>query len=153
MKPELLANELRDMIRQTKDGRLNWNVEVDTTDAIPIEEKVHVQEEGRDWIVDECFTSFSCTYQKQEFCLITYEIVKKSGETVHSTNMAFLPPTFQRVFDLNLLVAHTIDLDRTLALCIHELWECIYNEHKNGNPKIRLKVTDAKESSQHARPA
>ena len=144
MKADTLAHEVNDMIKQTKGGHMKWNVEVHTTDGNPVEEKVHVQEDGKEWIVDECFTSFSCEYQRQDFCMITYEIVKTSGDKVKSTNMVFLPPAFQRVFDLNMLVSHAVDMNQNLAIVLHNLWELIWQQHKEENPNIILKITDGK---------
>lgn len=142
MRIQTLTNQLNEMIKQTKEGHLNWIVEMETTEANPEGEKARVLEEGREWMVDECFTSFSCHYQNQEFCLITYEIIKQSAGKVRTVNMAFLPPAFQRMFDLNRLIEHTVEMDQTLALTIHQLWELLMQQRKEGKPGVLVKISN-----------
>lgn len=145
MRPDILAKQIRDMTKQTMMGKMRWNVEIHTTDADT--DKVRVKEDGKEWVVDECFTSFACQYQNQDFCMITYEVIKTYEGQVRSNNMVFMPPAFQRVFDLNMLISHMVDMDQVLAANIHKLYEEIYQLHKKGDPKI---IWSVKGSAQNA---
>lgn len=142
MQTKTLIKQLNEMIKMTKEGHLNWIVEMETTEANPQEEKARVLEEGREWVVDECFTSFSCQYQNQQFCLITYEIIKQCAGKVRTVNMAFLPPAFQRMFDLNHLIEYTVEMDQTLALTIHQLWELLMQQKKEGKAGVLVKISN-----------
>lgn len=72
MKPEELLQTLMKMQKETKDGTLNWRLEVQTTEGN--EEKYTVEEDEKTWTVDECYVSYHCTYRGKEFCLISYEM-------------------------------------------------------------------------------
>ena len=53
-----LSHTLTELIRETKEGKIRWNVEVQTTEANDPAEKPVEQENGVDWTVDECYVSY-----------------------------------------------------------------------------------------------
>lgn len=141
MKADTLAHHITELIKYTKAGRIKWNVEMDTTEFKPEEEKPHIQENRKEWIVDECFTSFACSYQNEDFCVITYEVIKKSGDIVKSNNLVFMPPAFQRIFDLNLLVNYSVETNYNLMMAVHNLWTLLLDMKKAEHPNVVMNVT------------
>ena len=61
MRLEELIQTLKIMQQDTRDGKLNWSLCVQTTEGN--EEKYTVQEENRTWTIDECYVSYNCTYR------------------------------------------------------------------------------------------
>ena len=59
MKPEELLQTLMKMQKETKDGTLNWRLDVQTTEGN--EKKYTVEEDEKTWMVDECYVSYHCT--------------------------------------------------------------------------------------------
>ena len=57
-KQEEIFHEIQDMMGETKEGRIRWSVEVQTTEANPVEEKPVEHEDGLDWTIDECYVSY-----------------------------------------------------------------------------------------------
>lgn len=56
-KQEEIFHEIQDMMGETKEGRIRWSVEVQTTEANPVEEKPVEHEDGLDWTIDEWYVS------------------------------------------------------------------------------------------------
>ena len=98
MKQEELCRKLTEMIAETKAQKLSWRLEVQTTEGNDASEKPIEEEHGTKWTIDECYASYSCNYRGKEFCMITYELLKKSGDKERSSNLVFLPPEGIRFF-------------------------------------------------------
>ena len=97
-RPEELSHMLTEMYNDTKDGKIHWNISVQTTENNEVSEKPVEVEDGVSWTIDECYVSYYCKYKGQDFLMITYEMIKTAGDKVHTTNMIFLPPLGIRVF-------------------------------------------------------
>ena len=97
-RPEELSHMLTEMYNDTKDGKIRWNLSVQTTENNEVSEKPVEVEDGVSWTIDECYVSYYCKYKGQDFLMITYEMIKTAGDKVHTTNMIFLPPLGIRVF-------------------------------------------------------
>ena len=102
MKQEELCRKLTEMIAETKAQKLSWRLEVQTTEGNDASEKPIEEEHGTKWTIDECYASYSCNYRGKEFCMITYELLKKSGDKERSSNLVFLPPEGIRLCLLNI---------------------------------------------------
>ena len=89
MKQEELCRKLTEMIAETKAEKLSWRLEVQTTEGNDAYEKPVEEEHGTKWTIDECYASYSCNYRGKEFCMITYELLKKSGDKERSSNPLF----------------------------------------------------------------
>lgn len=141
MKPEELTQMLTRMRKDTQDGKLHWKLEVQTTEGN--EEKYTVEEEDSVWSVDECYTSFLCNYKGSEFCMITYEMIKKTGEEMRTVNYVFLPPLGVRLFSLHTLLPHSIEVNSVLISHIHALWESLMELAREGSSQVELRITEA----------
>ena len=138
MKPEELSQLLMKMRKDTQEGKLSWRIDVQTTEGN--EEKYTVYEEEQDWIVDECYVSYLCNYRGQEFCLITYELIKTAGKQVKTNNYLFLPPLGVRLFSLHTLLPHSVDADAMLVSQVHTLWEVLMGLVKK---QVEFHITEA----------
>ena len=143
-KPEELSRMLTEMIKDTKEKKIHWQVEVQTTEHNDVSEKPVEEEDGVKWTVDECYVSYVCNYKGQDFCMITYEMIKTSGDKVATTNIIFLPPMGVRLFQLQTLMPHSIEASNVLANQIHNLWELLLAMYKVDNTSVSLKVSAGK---------
>ncbi len=141
MKPEELLQTLMKMQKETKDGKLNWRLDVQTTEGN--EEKYTVEEDEKTWTVDECYVSYHCTYRGKEFCLISYEMIKTSGREIHTSNYLFLPPLGVRLFSLETLLPHSIEADAVLVSQVHMLWELLMDLVKKQSSQVEFHITEA----------
>mgnify|MGYP000878125562 CR=1 FL=1 len=89
-RPEELSHMLTEMYNDTKDGKIHWNISVQTTENNEV--------------------SYYCKYKGQDFLMITYEMIKTAGDKVHTTNMIFLPPLGIRVFQLPMLLPYAVQI-------------------------------------------
>ena len=143
-KQEEIFHEIQDMMGETKEGRIRWSVEVQTTEANPVEEKPVEHEDGLDWTIDECYVSYYCKYKGQDFLMITYEMIKTAGDKVHTTNMIFLPPLGIRVFQLPMLLPYAVQASGVLANQIHNLWELLLAMKKADPESVFMEVSAGK---------
>ena len=144
-KQEEIFHEIQDMMGETKEGRIRWSVEVQTTEANPVEEKPVEHEDGLDWTIDECYVSYYCKYKGKDFCLITYEMLKTANSStgeqkVKSSNMVFLPPLGMRFFDIHALLPYSIEVSNVLLDAIHRLWVMLLDMYKVDKGSIYLNV-------------
>lgn len=139
-KPEELYHELVDMTKATREGKLHWNLEVQTTEHNPVEEKPVEKEDGISWTVDECYVSYSCNYKGKDFVMITYEMIKTAGARVATTNLVFLPPLAVRVFNLHTLMPYAVPVSGVLAAQIKTLWEQLLAMYKADPASVSLNV-------------
>lgn len=129
-KPEELSHLLTEMYKETKEGNLRWSLQVQTTEHNnPAEKPVEV-EDGVSWVIDECYVSYVCKYKGQDFCMVTYEMIKTAGDKVLTTNLVFLPPMGVRAFHLQTLLPYSIQASGVLANQIHNLWELLLIQYK-----------------------
>lgn len=143
-KPEELSRLLTELYNETKDGKLCWTVEVQTTEHNAQGEKPVEVEDGIAWTVDECYVSYYCTHKSQEFLLITYEMIKTAGDKVHTTNMVFMPPLAIRVFELPVLLPYAVQASGVLTNQIHNLWELLLSLKKAGSDRVELDASPRK---------
>lgn len=141
MKPEELVQALMKMYKETQEGKLKWKLVVQTTEGN--EEKYTVQEDGQEWTVDECYVSYDCEYRGEEFCMISYEMIKNSGAQVRTMNYIFLPPLGVRLFSLHTLLEHSVKADAVLVSQVHALWVLLMQIAKKGSGQVELSVTQA----------
>lgn len=139
-KPEELSRLLMELQKATKEGRIRWNIQVQTTEHNDPATKPIEVEDGISWTVDECFVSYVCEYKGQDFCMITYELIKTAGNKVQTTNLIFLPPMGIRAFLLQTLLPYSIQASSVLANQIHNLWELILIMYKNDKTSVYLDV-------------
>ena len=129
-KPEELSRMLMDMYKETKAGKIHWKLQVQTTEHNDPSEKPVEVEDGISWTIDECYVSYVCEYRGQDFCMITYEMLKTSGNRTVTTNLIFLPPMGIRVFHLPTLLPYAVEASNILANQIHNLWELLLEKYK-----------------------
>lgn len=141
MKTTELSNLLSKMLKETKNGTLNWKISVQTTEGA--EEKYKVTEEGRTWTVDECYVSFSCHYRGEEFCLITYELMKSNKLETKTINYVFLPPMGVRLFSLHTLLPYSVESDAMLISQVHMLWEELIGLKQQESGQVEFHITEA----------
>ena len=122
MTPEFLNSTLEHLYERTKEGKQHWNVEMKTSEYKEESEKPVVEADGKQWVVDECYTAYSCEEHGNEFVMITYENIETCGEEVRSTNMVFLPDPNVRYFDLDRLAQYAILPSQKLMETIHQLF-------------------------------
>lgn len=141
MRPEELSQTLQKMRKDTQEGKLNWRIDVQTTDGNA--EKFTVSEDGKTWTVDECYVSYLCKYRGNEFCLISYEMIKTCGLQVKTMNYLFLPPLGVRLFSLHTLLPHSVEADAMLVSQVHALWEVIMGLVKQNSSQVEFHITEA----------
>lgn len=144
MRQEELSKKIAELITETKAGKIRWSVEVQTTEANDSSEKPKEVENGIEWTVDECYVSYYCKYRDNDFCMITYELMKTAGDKITSSNMVFLPPLGMRYFDLRTLLPHSVETSAVLLEQIHRLWVMLLDMYKVDKGSIRLDVRPGK---------
>ncbi len=141
MRPEELKQVLTELQKETVSGKLNWRLDVQTTEGN--EEKYTVEEKGEVWTVDECYVSYRCKYRGKDFCMITYEMIKTSGEKIRTVNYVFLPPPGVGLFSLHTLLKHSIEPNAALMSSVHAIWELLMGLVKNKSSQVTFHITEA----------
>ena len=72
--------------------------------------------------------------------MITYELIKNSGEKTATSNMVFLPPLGVRFFDLHVLLPHSVETSAVLLDQIHQLWVLLLEQYKVDRSSLYLDV-------------
>ena len=129
-----LLKKLPDLVKETKENKLQWKIEFQTTEYNDPSEKPTEQ-------LDECFVSYHCEYKGKEFLLITYEQIASFEDKKKSYNLAFVPPLGNRFFDVDLLAPYAVELDQMLAYEIHMLWLTILEKLKEHSKNITIDVS------------
>ena len=142
MKPAALANTLDEMIRETKKGHLNWQLELQSTDGLADSQKQRITEDGQEWVLDECFLSFYCKFHGKEHLMITYELIKTHADQVRSSNLVFLPPQNVRYFDVGILSPYIVDANAVLLDRFHQLYLLLMEHYKQKDGHVSLKIFD-----------
>ena len=141
MQLEELIQTLKIMQQDTRDGKQNWSLTVQTTEGN--EEKYTVEEENRTWTIDECYVSYHCTYRGKEFCMITYEMIKTSGDLVQTVKYVFLPPRGVRLFSLHTLLEYSVEANQRLITQVHNLWEILMGLVKKESSQVKFHIEEA----------
>ena len=115
-KEEQLVRKVTDMIQKTREGKLHWDIQCQTTEYNDPAKKPVETEEGETWVIDECFVSYHCMDQEKEFLLVSYEQIYTCGEKKKSCNLIFLPPLGIRFFDVDVLAPYAVEADQMLGL-------------------------------------
>lgn len=136
-----LIKKLPDLVKETKENKLQWKIEFQTTEYNDPSEKPTEQIDGKDWLLDECFVSYHCEYKGKDFLLITYEQIASFEDKKKSYNLAFVPPLGNRFFDVDLLAPYAVELDQMLAYEIHMLWLTILEKLKEHSKNITIDVS------------
>ena len=136
-----LLKKLPDLVKETKENKLQWKIEFQTTEYNDPSEKPTEQIDGKDWLLDECFVSYHCEYKGKEFLLITYEQIASFEAKKKSYNLAFVPPLGNRFFNVDLLAPYAVELDQMLAYEIHMLWLTILEKLKEHSKNITIDVS------------
>lgn len=142
MQPKALAVQLDDLISLTKKGSQSWEINVQTTELMDDSLKDHIKEDGLVWTIDECYTNFTCKYLGSPFHLISYELIKTSGNKVRSNNLLFMAPDGMRLFQLDFLAPYNVPNSAVLSDKLHTLWLLILEEVRKGNDKIRFDASE-----------
>ena len=140
MKQDALNHKMTELLAATKDGKVRWSVQVQTTEANDPAAKPVETEDGVDWVLDECYVSYYCQYRGEEFCLISSELIKTAGERVATSNMVFLPPLGMRYFDLRTLLPYSVEASAVLLDQIHQLWVMLLDMYKVDRGSLYLDV-------------
>lgn len=140
MSPEALTAKLEDMLKDTKNKRLKWRLEIETSEYEPEDQKIVVKEGDKEWLMNECYICFSCTYRGEDFAMITYEDIETCGKETRSLNMVFLPPIAMRLFDVNALAPYSITANAVLIAKIHTLYETLLALYKENNNNVDMVV-------------
>ncbi len=149
MKPEALSQTLTKMQKETEEGKLNWRMEVQTTEGG--EEKYTVDEDGESWTVDECYVSYRCHYNGKDFCMITYEMIKTLGAQIRTVNYIFLPPPGICLFSLHTLLKHSIEANSILISQVRSLWELLIKLVKQESAQVDFHIAQAEVSVEEDR--
>ena len=76
--------------------------------------------------------------------MITYEMIKTSGDKTATTNLIFLPPLGIRLFNLHTLLPYSVQASSVLASQVHKLWELLLTMYKADPESVHLEVTAGK---------
>ncbi len=139
-KEEELSRQLTELYKMTKAGKVHWSIQVQTTEHNDVSQKPVEIEDGIAWTIDECYVSYACQYKGEDFCMITYEMLKTAGDKVLTTNLIFLPPLGVRAFHLQTLLPYAVTASNVLANQIHNLWELILALYKADKTSVSLDV-------------
>ncbi len=140
-KDEELTKKITEMIKETQLGKINWKVQGQTTEYNDVKSKPAVEEDGKKWLVDECYISYECEYKGETFVLITYEMIHSCGQEVNTNNLVFLPPLGVRFFDLSTLLPYTIEADAMVLYAIHNLWLLILELAKEKSSQVEVDMS------------
>ncbi|SFG83735.1 hypothetical protein SAMN04487761_1674 [Lachnospiraceae bacterium C7] len=139
-KQEELYRKLIKMVKDTKDNKIQWKVWCQTTEYNDDEDKPKETVDGVTWTVDECYVSYECEYEGNQFVMITYEMMHTDGIQQKTTSFICLPPLGVRYFDIVTLLPYTVENSQMLTYAAHSLWIEILEKYKENNPNIDLKV-------------
>ena len=150
MTAKTLGVQLDDLISRTKKGLQDWDVSVQTTEHMDASLKDSFEEDGKTWIIDECYTNFTCKYLGKPFHLISYELIQTSGSDVRTNNLLFMAPDGMRLFQLDFLAPYNVENTPALTAKLHTLWLLILDGVRAKDPRIRF---DASEPALSAMPS
>ena len=141
-KQEELVKQLTEMAKETKSGKLHWDIICQTTEYNAPESKPTVEEDGIKWTVDECYVSYHCEYKGKEFLMITYEMIHSAGDKVKTTNLVFLPPLGVRYFDIHTLLPYSVETSQMLTYQVQTLWNLLLEMRKANSEQVSMDVSE-----------
>jgi hypothetical protein len=139
-KEEELLRDVTELVKQTIGGKIHWDIQCQTTEYNDPATKPLEHADGEDWVVDECFVSYHCTYHGKEFLLITYEQIYTCGEKQKTINLVFMPPLAIRFFDVDILAPYAVETDQVVLYEIHLLWLAVLEQYKKDPDSIQMDV-------------
>ena len=142
IKPKQLADQIDAMIKDTKKGSVTWKLQIETTDDLEDDVKEKLETEDGEFVIDECFVSYECTYQRKPFRLISYEHVMRREDVTRMTALIFLPPEGLRYFDVAFLAPYAIENSSLLSGRVHNLFETLMELHKAGSASVSVSYID-----------
>ena len=142
MNARQLANSLDDMMKDTKRGHLSWSMQIETTDDLDASLKEKLEKDGVEWLVDECFVEYACTWKGQDFCMISYEHILTHDDQTRTTCLIFLPPLGMRFFDVAELAPYAVTADAYLINKVHLLWETLINLYRSEPARCKIRVIE-----------
>lgn len=137
-----LVKQLVDMTKETKFGKLKWDIKFQTTEYNEENAKPQVEEDNILWTVDECYTSYHCEYKGTEFLMITYEMIHTAGNIVKTTNLVFLPPLGIRYFDVNVLLPYAVETTNMLTYHVQNLWKLLLDMYKENPNSVTFEAEE-----------
>lgn len=137
-----LAKQLAEMLKDTKTGKIRWEVKCQTTEYNDADSKPQIEEDGRMWTVDECYVSYHCEYKGKEFLMITYEMIHTASDAVKTTNLVFLPPLGIRYFDIHTLLPYSVENNHMLSYHVKNLWDTLLAMYKANPGSVALDVSE-----------
>ena len=137
-----LLKQLMDMTKDTKAGKVRWDIKCQTTEYNDVASKPQVMEDDILWTVDECYVSFYCEYKGKEFLMITYEMIHTAKNQVKTTNLVFLPPLGVRYFDIHTLLPYSVEASQMLTYQVHNLWMMLMDMYKANPNSVSLDVSE-----------
>jgi hypothetical protein len=137
-----LSNTLDEMMKETKRGHLNWSLQIESTDDLDASLKDTVTDNDVEWLVDECFVAYSCTFKGEDFCMISYEHVLTHDDQTRMTCLIFLPPLGMRFFDVEKLLPYAIDADAYISNKVHMLFDQLWELYQTDKSRCSLHVID-----------
>ncbi len=137
-----LLKQLTEMTKETKAGKIAWDIKCQTTEYNDLASKPQVEEDDILWTVDECYVSYHCEYKGNEFLMITYEMIHTAGDMVKTTNMVFLPPLGIRYFDIHTLLPYAIETSNMLSYQVQTLWKMLLDMYKANPSSVALDVSE-----------
>lgn len=141
-KTDELVKQLTEMTKETKSGKIAWEVICQTTEYNDPDTKPQVEEDGVLWTVDECYVSYHCQYKGNEFLMITYEMIHTAGDAVKTTNLVFMPPLGVRYFDIHTLLPYAVETDNMLTYQVKALWETLLAMYKANPDSVKLDASE-----------
>lgn len=137
-KEQSLMYEIRDMLKETRAGRLKWKLICQTTEYNDESTKPTTVEDDITWTVDECYVSYECEYKGETFLMVSYEMIHTAGDKKNTTNLVFLPPLGVRYFDINVLMPYAVEADSVLIYEINQLWLTLLDMYKKHSENVEL---------------
>lgn len=137
-----LIKQLSEMAKDTKMGKIKWEVKCQTTEYNDKASKPQVEEDGVRWTVDECYVSYYCQYKGAEFLMITYEMIHTAGDATKTTNLVFLPPLGVRYFDVHTLLPYSVETTNMLSYHVQNLWKLLLDMYKVNPNSVNLDVSE-----------
>ncbi len=142
IKTKQLADQVEELVKETKKNGLSWKMQIETTDDLDPEMKEKLQTEEGEYVVDECFVSYECVFRKKEFRMISYERILTKGDIVRSSALIFMPPEGLRYFDVAVLAPFAVDNDAILSDRVHNLFVTLMDLHKADSPQVKVQYVD-----------
>ena len=141
-KEQELLKQLTEMSKDTKAGKIHWDIKCQTTEYNEADSKPVVEEDGVQWTVDECYVSYHCEYKGKEFLMITYEMIHTSSDSVKTTNLVFLPPLGIRYFDIHTLLPYAVETNNMLSYQIQTLWKQLLEMYKANPDSVSIDASE-----------